>query len=367
MGKKLIVPLLLIGVLWLVACGSDDGEATTNAPTQSNIVNAATVEPEAPSESAASVLQAVLARDLIHCGVQGELPGFGSLVEGEYTGLDVDFCRVLAAAVLGDATKVEFIPVTAQERFTALQEGRIDVLIRNTTWTLSRDTELGLDFGPVLFYDGQGVMVKRGSEIFTLDDLSGKKICVQPNTTTLLNIEATLQSLDVDYELVLKDDLAAEMVGLDNDECDAMTTDRSALIARQATSTEPETYYILDAVISQEPLAPAYLESDPLWGNAIRWVIYGTIHAERLGITSENIDSFFGSGSPDIELLLGESGEMGAKMGLRNDFVVQAIRQVGNYAEIYDRHLGAESEIGLARGLNALWTAGGLLYAPPFR
>jgi len=369
MGKRLIVPLLL-GVLLLAACGSDDDAESQNT-TRNTTANAATPEATAAIQDeptvSASVLDDVLAREMIRCGVQGELPGFGYIVEDNFTGLDTDFCRALAAAVLGDAAKVEFVEVSSQERFTALQERRIDVLIRNTTWTLTRDTELGLDFGPILFYDGQGVMVKRGSGIFTLDDLEGKKICVQPGTTTLPNIEEALSSLDIEYEIVLKDDLAAEVAGLDAGDCDASTTDRSALIATQAVSATPEDYFILDAVISQEPLAPAYLESDPRWGNAIRWTIYGMIHAERLGMTSENIDTFFGSGSPEIELLLGESGDMGQRLGLPNNFVVQAVQQVGSYAEIYDRNLGADSPIGLARGINALWTAGGLLYAPPFR
>lgn len=322
----------------------------------------------AAQTSPINVFAEVLARDELICGVQAALPGFSYQdAEGEFSGLDVEICRAIAAAVLGNAEKVSFVPLSTSERFEALRARRVDLLIRNTTWSLSRDADEGIDFGPVIFYDGQGVMVRRDSGIFNVNDLANQPICVQPDTTTALNLVTTMAAFGLEYETVTVGDLSFGMESLENGACTVLTADRSALIARQAFSNAPENLILLDVTLSQEPLAPAYLEGDAGWGDVIRWVIFGLIHAERLGINSENIESFFGSDIPEVALLLGESGNLGTKLGLRDSFVAQAVRQVGNYGEIYARNLGAGSQVQLPRGQNALWVSGGLLYAPPFR
>jgi len=348
--------------LWLVILLAACSQSNTPAPT---------APPPTPNTTASideDVLDAVLGQGFVRCGVQGALPGFGQRqADGGYAGLDIDLCRALAAAVFGNAEKVEFVELTTAERFPALQERRVDVLMRNTTWTLTRDSQLGLDFGPVTFYDGQGVMVRLGAGVFALIDLADRAVCIQPETTTKTNFDDTIKQLGVAYEFVAVADLDEGMAKLSAGACDALSSDRSALAARRATAPDPANFAILEVVLSQEPLAPVFLEGSPRWGNVIRWTLFGIIHAERLGINAQNIDSFRGSDVAEVQFLLGESGDLGTGLGLQNSFIAQAVRQVGNYGELYERNLGTSSGIGLARGQNALWLAGGLLYAPPFR
>lgn len=341
-------------ILLLAACS----EATSDNDTPD--------APASPTVAQPDTITAELVRNrgMLNCGVNDSLPGFGFQNEdGSFSGFDVDFCRALAAAVLGDAERVNFIPLNSQERFAAVQDGTVDVLIRNTTFTLTRDVIAQLEFGPILFYDGQGIMVDAESNIFELDDLTNRAVCVQPGTTTIENLRDT--GIDLDIVEVESADVGFD--SLLNGECDAYTADRTSLIAQQSLRDAADTLRILDVVLSQEPLAPAYRDGDDEWGNIIRWTIFGMVHAERFGITSANLDSFLNSGIPEIEVLLGEEGNLGAELALTNDFMQRVIEQVGNYGEIYARNVGDDSSIGLPRGLNALWTSGGLLYAPPFR
>ena len=361
---KRLPAFTLILIFLLAACGGDDDDATTtNTNTDADPTPVVVV-----AQGAQDILSDVQARGVLRCGVQDSLPGFGfQNDDGEFLGLDTDVCRVLAAAIFGTRDQVEFVSLTTSERFPALAAGDIDVLIRNSTFNLSRDAEIGFDFGPIVFYDGQGVLVRRGEGIFELSDLNEAQVCVQPDTTTQPNFAETMAALDLTYEEVSVTDHDDGVAKLAAGECDAFTADRSALVSQQATQDSPNDFSVLEVVLSQEPLAPVYREGDARWGNVIRWSIYGVIHAERLGITSENIDDFRNSGIQEIELLLGEQGDLGNKLGLQNSFVAQAVAQVGNYGEIYAENLGVDSGIGLARGQNALWTAGGLVYAPPFR
>jgi general L-amino acid transport system substrate-binding protein len=361
---KFLPAMTIMLIFLLAACGGDDDNdvvASTTSDAEPTPVVVVTQGEE-------DILSEVQARGVLRCGVQDALPGFGFQNEaGEFVGLDTDVCRVLAAAIFGTHDQVEFVPLTTSERFPALAAGDIDVLIRNSTFNLSRDAENGLDFGPIVFYDGQGVLVRRGEGIFELNDLNEARVCVQPDTTTQPNFAETMRVLDLTYEEVSVTDQRDGVEKLVAGDCDAFTADRSALVSQQASHEDPTEFAVLEVVLSQEPLAPVYREGDARWGNVIRWSIYGIIHAERLGITSENIDDFRNSGIQEIELLLGEQGNLGNKLGLQNSFVAQAVAQVGNYGEIYAENLGSESVIGLARGQNALWTAGGLVYAPPFR
>lgn len=315
------------------------------------------------------ITQRVMDRGTLICGVNNALPGFGFPNDaGEFEGFDVDVCRAVAAAILGDANAVEFRPVVAADRQTVLQSGEVDMISRNTTWTLSRDTQWGATFAPTTFYDGQGVMVMADSGIETLEDLEGGVICTNAGTTTELNITDAMESRGLDFELQTFQSFDDVMPTFLEGGCDAVTTDISGLVSRQAVSPDPGALRILDITLSKEPLGPLSPQSDPQFADIIRWVVYGLIQAEEFGINSGNIDEFLNSDSPDIQRFLGiGENQAGSYLGIPNDFMVNVIRQVGNYGEIYNRNLGPETIFGLERGLNALWTEGGLLYAPPFR
>jgi len=318
------------------------------------------------------ILEKVKARGTLNCGVNGQLPGFGYLdsTTGQWSGLDVDFCRAIAAAVFGEVTdkNLTFIPTTAQERFTAVQTGQVDVLFRNATWTLQRDTELGLDFGPVVFYDGQGLMVHADSGIQSIDDLNGASICTLTGTTTELNITEAMKARGFQYELVPFEQASQTIGALVEGRCDALTSDRSQLAGLRTTTPDPGAYVILPDIISKEPLSPAYLETDPKWANVVRWTVYATIQAEEFGITQANVDGFLTSDNPAIQRFLGVGDNpSGSYLGLDNDFVVNVIRAVGNYGEIYNRNVGPDSPLGLDREINELWSNGGLIYAPAWR
>lgn len=314
-------------------------------------------------------LQAVLDRGNVICGVHGTFQGFGFVDSaGAWTGFDVDFCRAWAAALFNDANAVEFRSLSAQERFTALQSGEVDVLARNSTWTWSRDVELGLTFGPVNFYDGQAIMARKdivSDPAAGLEALEGANICVQSGTTTELNLADQFRAAGVNYAPVVFEDQNAAFQAYDEGRCDAITSDRSQLATQgQAVLKNFADHVILDVVMSKEPLAPAVAQGDDKWADVIHWVVYGMIQAEELGITSENVDEFLTSEDPVVRRLLGVEGELGAMLGLSNDFIYRVIKLVGNYGEVYDRNLAT---FNLARGQNELWTNGGLMYAPPFR
>lgn len=311
-----------------------------------------------------STLDVVRARGHLVCGVNNGLPGFGYLEsDGSWSGFDIDYCRAVAAAVLGDPNAVEFVPLTAAERFIALQTGEIDVLIRNATWTLVRDTDLGLNFAPVTFFDGQGFMVPRDLGVTSLEDLAGASICVTSGTTTELNLADAFRARGLPFTPVVFEEIDTVYRAYEQGRCDAVTSDKSQLAGRRAIMADPEAHVILDETISKEPLAPVVRHGDDRWYDVVSWVVYATFFAEEKGITSQNVTTFQ-SPDPDVQRFLGQTGGLGAMLGLSNDWAIKVIQAVGNYAEIFDRNLGP---LGLPRGLNRQWTDGGLLYAMPFR
>ena len=348
--------------------------ATEAATTEAAVTEEATPTTAAAQNTAAPVaggerLQAVLDRGNLICGVHGTFQGFGFLdTDGTWSGFDVDFCRAWAAALFNDADAVEFIGVSAQDRFTALQAGQFDVLSRNSTWTITRDAELGLTFGPVTFYDQQAIMVRKdivSDASAGLDALEGANICVQSGTTTEQNLADQFRAAGVNFEPVVFEDQNAAFQAYEEGRCDAVTSDRSQLEAQgQAVLSNFDDHVILDVALSKEPLAPAVVQGDDKWADVIHWVVYGMIQAEELGITSANVDEFLTSEDPVTRRLLGVEGELGAKLGLSNDFVYRAIKLVGNYGEVFERNL---APLGLQRGVNDLWINGGLQYAPPLR
>jgi general L-amino acid transport system substrate-binding protein len=369
---------LVVLALVVTACGDTPPPSTSPAAEESP--SAESPSAESPAESAAPSEEApsgegrladVQARGNLICGVNGALPGFSFLDEasGDYTGFDVDFCRAIAAAVLGDPELVEFRNVTTDQRGPLLQSGDIDVLIRNTTWTVSRDTSWGL-FGPTTFYDGQAIMVNSTlTDATTIDDLAGATVCVQSGTTTELNLTDRLgDSITPQVFPEIDPTYAAYEEG----RCDAVTSDRSQLVARRTAFENPDDHVILEEVMSKEPLGPVAPLSDDQWFNVVKWVVYATIEAEEQGITQANVaDTVETSDNPVVQRLLGVTPE-GAEpfdsgLGLEPDWVVDVITAVGNYGEIYERNLGAGTPFELERGLNSLWTDGGLLYAPPYR
>ncbi|BAZ38484.1 amino acid ABC transporter periplasmic amino acid-binding protein [Calothrix sp. NIES-4101] len=307
-------------------------------------------------------------RGQLICGVSGEVPGFSFVgTDGKYSGIDVDVCRAVAAALFDNPDAVEYRNLSAKERFTALQTGEVDILSRNTTWTLSRTSSVGLEFAPVVFYDGQAIMVRQNSNIKTLADLKGKAICVQTGTTTEQNLADQMRKRGITYKPVVFEDVNVTFATYAEGRCDGITADRSALVSRRSLLPKPEDNLILDEVISSEPLAPAVAKGDSKWGDVVKWVVYSLVKAEELGINSQNLGQFATSTDPDIKRFLGTEGNLGESLGLTNDFAARIIKHVGNYSEVYDRNLGAKTKLNLARGQNQLWTKGGLLYSPPFR
>ena len=338
--------------------------AATAAPAAGGAAAQATAEPAAPGQ----ILQAIRDRDNLICGVNDQLAGFGSVdTSGNFTGFDVDFCKAIAAAIFGDPTKVQYRPLSSQERFTAVQTGEVDVLIRNTTWTVSRDTTVGLDFAPTTFFDGQGMLVRTADNITSLEDMAGATICVQSGTTTEQNLADAFRAINAEFTAAVFEDNNQTSAAYDEERCDGYTTDKSGLAATRLQLQNPDDHVILDVTMSKEPLAPSVLQGDPQWRDIVTWVVYSLFTAEELDITTENVDSFATSEDPVVRRLLGLEGELGAGLGLENDFVVDVIKAVGNYEEIYNRHLGPETPVNIPRGLNSQYTDGGLIYAPPFR
>ncbi len=358
--------LLIVGVL-LAACGSSAGQNGAQA-VKTVIVTVQAKGGNAPS-GFGTTLKAVKERGHLICGVNSELPGFGYVdQQGNYKGFDVDFCHAVAAAIFGDPNKVEFRPLTAKERFTALQTGEIDVLIRNTTWTLTRDTELGANFAATTFYDGQGIMVRKDSGIKKLEDLQGAKICVATGTTTELNLADQMAAHNIDYTPVVFETADQVCGAYEEGRCDAVTTDKSGLVSRRVTLKNPDDHVILDITLSKEPLGPVVRQGDDQWYDIINWVVFATFTGEEFGITSKNVDEIkANTKNPNVKKFLGLEGEMGQKLGLSDDWAYNIIKYVGNYAEIYNRNLGPGTPFDLPRGLNNSWINGGLLYAPPIR
>ncbi len=343
--------------LTLTACG---GATTTTAP-------AGDGDAAAPAASK-SRLDLVKERGKLVCGVDGGIPGFSFVDEsGTYSGLDVDVCRAVAAAVLGDDQAVEYRRLDSTERFTALAGGEVDMLSRNTTWTISRDTSVGLEFAPTTFYDGQGMMVRTDSGITDLEGFAGKAICVETGTTTELNLTDQMSKLGVDFEPVVFQDADAAYAAYDEGRCEGMTSDKSQLVARRSTLPNPTDHTLLAVTMSKEPLGPVTVNNDSAWFDVVKWTVFGLMQAEEFGITSENIGTFAATEDPNIKRFLGGEGTLGTDMGLPNDFMVKVITQVGSYGEIFDRNVGAGSQFKLEREQNSLWTEGGLMYSPPFR
>jgi len=312
-------------------------------------------------------LDAVKQRGHLQCGTNVGLAGFAEANDqGEWMGIDVDVCRAIAAAVLGDAGKVQYTPLTAQQRFTSLQSGEIDVLSRNTTWTLTRDTRLGLNFTGVNYYDGQGFMVAKALGVTSAKELAGATICVEPGTTTELNLADYFRANGMPFEPVVIENINEATSAFFEGRCDVYTTDASGLASVRLTKApNPADYIILPEIISKEPLGPVVRHGDDQWHDIVRWALLAMIEAEEKGVTSENVDSMLDSTDPTIQRLLGTSAGMGEALGLDDEWALRIIRQVGNYGESYDRNL--TQRLGLERGLNALWTDGGLMYAYPIR
>lgn len=308
-------------------------------------------------------------RGILHCGVSTGLPGFSAPDNaGNWTGLDVDVCRAVAAAILGDGDKVEFHALTAQQRFTALQSGVVDLLSRNTTWTLTRDTSVGLDFGPVTFYDGQGFMVRKDMGVTSALQLDGATVCVQPGTTTELNLADYFSAHNMTFEPVVIEQLDQLNAAYFAGRCDVYTTDSSGLAGiREGSAPNPDDYVILPEIISKEPLAPAFRHGDNEFGDVVRWTVFALVNAEELGVTAENVDEMKESKDLRIQRLLGVKPGLGEALGLSENWAYDAIKSVGNYGEVFERNVGPNTSIGLSRGLNDLWTNGGLMYAPPAR
>ena len=328
------------------------------------------------AQAKAGTLDDVKARGQLLCGSNPSLLGFGVPDDqGKWTGFDVDYCRAIAAAVLGDATKVKFVPLSAKERFTALQSSTIDVLVRNSTWTMSRDTQLGLSFVGVNYYDGQGFMVPSKLGVKSAMELKGATVCVQSGTTTELNLADFFKSHNMDYKVVSIEKEAEVLKAYQDGRCDVYTTDQSGLYAERLGMSNPDQQIVLPEIISKEPLGPVVRQGDVQWFNDVKWITYALVSAEELGVTSANVDEMRKSANPEIQRLLSSKvtdasgkeadNDFGKAIGLGPDWAYNAIKQVGNYGEVFERNIGQGTKLKIARGKNALWENGGLQYSPP--
>ncbi|MEF2073646.1 amino acid ABC transporter substrate-binding protein [Consotaella aegiceratis] len=337
-----------------------------------------TVAAVAAGGASAATLDDVKSRGALKCGVNTGLPGFASQNDqGEWQGLDVDYCKAIAAAIFNDASKVQYTPLSAVQRFPALQNGEIDVLARNTTWTMDRDTALGLNFAGVNYYDGQGFMVKKDIGVNSALQLSGATVCVQSGTTTELNLADYFSANNMDYNPVVIEAQSDVNSAYDSGRCDVLTTDASGLYASRLEMGNPDENVVLPEIISKEPLGPVVRQGDDQWFNLVKWVHFALLNAEEMGVTMDNVDQMVdeqtkavdsGEGqNPNLSRLLGVGENFGEKIGLEQTWVVNIIKAVGNYGEIFERNIGTDTPLGIARGQNALWTEGGLQYAPPIR
>lgn len=320
------------------------------------------------SSVTAGILEDVKSKGHVSCGVSTGLAGFSQKDEkGEWSGLDVDVCRGVAAAVLGDATKVQYKPLTAKERFTALQTGEIDLLSRNTTWTHTRDTSLGLNFAGTIYYDGTGFMVRKELGVNKADELDGAAACIQAGTSTELAIADYFREKDMKYNVVTFDTSDQTRSGFESGRCDFLVSDQSQLYALRIGLKDPSGAIVLPEVISKEPLGPVVRQGDDAWFNIVKWVVNASIEGEYQGVTAANVDEMKASGKPSQKRLLGTEGDLGQKLGLSNDWAYQVIKQVGNYGESFERNVGESSPLKISRGLNAQWNNGGILYSPAMR
>jgi len=316
----------------------------------------------------AGTLDDVIKRGTLSCGVSTGIPGFSQKDEkGNWSGIDVDSCRAVAAAVLGDAKKVRFKPLSSKERFTALQSGEIDILSRNTTWTHTRDTSLGVNFTAVNYYDGQGFMVNKNLGVNSALELDGAEFCIQTGSTTELNLSDYFSANNLQYKAVTFDTSSQARAGFESGRCDALTSDQSQLYATRIGLKNPEDAIVLPEIISKEPLGPVVRQGDDAWFNVVRWSIMAMVEAEFLGITSKNVYKAKKSGSPSQKRLMGSQGDAGKNLGVSSDWAYNIIKQVGNYGESFERNVGRDSPLKISRGLNAQWNRGGIMYSAPVR
>lgn len=318
--------------------------------------------------ASAGILDTVKQRGQVNCGVGPGLAGFGLPdQQGNWAGLDVDYCRAIASAVLGDPMKVKFVPLSAKDRFTAIQAGEVDVLIRNTTWTISRDTSLGLNFAGTNYYDGQGFMVRKKLNIKSAKELNGASICTQQGTTTELNLADYFRANNLKFDPVVFATNDETVKAYDSGRCDAFTTDASGLYAERLRLANPDDHMVLGDIISKEPLASSTKHGDDQWFDIVKWVHFAMVNAEELGINKANVDEMKKSTNPEIKRLLGTEGKFGEGLGLGNEWAYNIIKSVGNYGEVFEKNVGKDSRLKIERGQNNLWTKGGLQYAPPVR
>lgn len=320
--------------------------------------------------ASAATLDDVKAKGFVQCGVNTGLAGFAAPnASGDWSGFDVDYCKAIAAAVFGDATKVKYTPLSAKERFPALQSGEVDVLARNTTWSINRDTALGFNFRPVNYFDGQGFMVRKELDVKSALELSGAAVCVQTGTTTELNLADYFKANNLQYNPVVFEKLEEVNAAYDAGRCDVYTTDQSGLYSLRLTLSKPDDHIVLPEIISKEPLAPAVRQGDDQWFDIVSWVHYALVQAEEFGVTQANVEEMKKSANPDVQRFLGVEADskIGTDLGLTNEWAVNIVKAVGNYGEVFDRNIGAGSPLKIERGLNALWNKGGLQYAPPVR
>jgi general L-amino acid transport system substrate-binding protein len=318
--------------------------------------------------AAQATLDAVKGRGELRCGVNGDLPGFSARDgKGAWSGFDVDLCRALAAAIFDDPSKVAFLPLSAESRFAALVSGSVDVLSRNTTWTLSREAALGIQFAVVTYYDGQGFMVHESRGVTSPLDLAGARICVQKDTTSSLNLTDYFRANDIGFQAVPLSSVSQAVEAYSEGRCDALTSDVSQLYAERAQLPVPQEHMILGDIISKEPLGPAVRQGDDRWLNVVKWTHYAMVNAEELGISQATVTQAMASKRAEVQRLLGVYAALGEALGLANDWAARSIRHVGNYGESFERNLGAETKLAIPRGLNRLWTDGGIQYAPPIR
>jgi len=322
----------------------------------------------AASAASAQTLNSIKQRGVLNCGSNGTLAGFGSPdSQGRWTGLDVDFCRALSAAIFNDPTKIKFVPLTARDRFTALQSGDIDVLARNTTWTSSRDTSLGLNFTGINYFDGQGFMVRKALKVNSALELNDAAVCVQQGTTTELNLADYFRANKMKLKTVTFATADEALKAYDAGRCDAYTTDASGLAGERLRLANVNDHIVLPEIISKEPLGPVVRHGDDQWFDIVKWTHFAMLTAEELGVTKANVDDQMKSDNPDVKRLLGTEGKHGEALGLTNDWAYRIIKHVGNYGEIFERNVGQGSQLKIGRGLNGLWSKGGLQYAPPIR
>jgi general L-amino acid transport system substrate-binding protein len=313
-------------------------------------------------------LKTVIARGSLVCGVSQGIYGFSAADDkGNWSGFDVDLCRAIAAAIFNDTSKVKFVPLSATERFASLRSGGVDVLSRNSTWTMSREAELGLNFAAVTYYDGQGFLVRNARNVTSVLELDGPRICVQPGTTTELNLADYFHTNKIAYQPVARSSPTDALKAYDSGRCDVLTSDVSQLYAERLKLTDPDDHGVLPDIISKEPLGPAVRQGDDQWLNIVKWTHFAMINAEELGVSLKTIDEALKSERPEVRRLVGTEGNFGEALGLPRGWAAQIIRLVGNYGEVFERNVGVGSRLGIPRGINQLWTSGGIQYAPPIR